>query len=307
MVIATIAVAALDKSPTSYPPVTLKMTQATTDELLWKVAEMEHLTVVGKVPEPPSKIDYREDYSFVDTPVEEVLAKTYSEWKLVGNALVVTPLKPRPFDCGDCRMEYLLQEAPAATLLPSLESAFPNTSFTPHPTLNGFYARGSKDDLLEIKRILLEVDHNPVPPLPARHRRHQLQWLQASVLEKSVEARFPQVHLKTIEGGVQIDGRLPDVDRALEYAKEIDREPIEISVSLDALRHAQPSCRIDSPYASTTSTVDCPPNCHGPLQLLGLQNGDVLPDYYNDPLRTKPEWWVQRDGKDYRIVLKLEP
>lgn len=41
------------------------------------------------------------------------------------------------------RMDYLLEQAPSTKVLDFLKGRYPDVEFTPHPTMNGFYARGS--------------------------------------------------------------------------------------------------------------------------------------------------------------------
>lgn len=72
----------------------------------------------------------------------------------------------RAFPQGTVRMEYLLQRAPAITVLDSLKRVYTEVEFTLHPTTNGFYARGSREDLLTIKRELVLLDVPPAPPTP---------------------------------------------------------------------------------------------------------------------------------------------
>lgn len=59
------------------------------------------------------------------------------------------------------RMECLLDEASSATIVDLLKTEFPNVEFSPHPTVNGFFVRGSKDDLIKIKRKLPSLDRAP--------------------------------------------------------------------------------------------------------------------------------------------------
>ena len=302
LVAATVAVASLRDTPRTYSPLTFKLTQATSHELIDKVADELKLKVVGCPPEPAESRPYRQDYEFVDAPVEEVLNSAYGEWKLLDDVLLVIPEYSEYVGCG-MRMEYLLEEVPADALLPFVRRAFPNTRLTQHPTLNAFYANGSKDDLLEIKQVVTEVDHNPIPRFPDRHRRHSVQWLKPKELEAALRSRFPQLAIQVSSNELLLDGPLPDVDQALVHTQKIDRKTIEVRVSLEDLRMAPPTCEL---LRDPPETVNCEPTCQGPLHLLGLKPGDILPDFYNKPLRTTPEWFVERNGKNYRIVLDLQ-
>lgn len=62
------------------------------------------------------------------------------------------------------RMEYLLEEAPSLKVIDFLSDQYERVKFTPHPTLNGFYAEGSREDLIQIKRELTNIGRYPEPP-----------------------------------------------------------------------------------------------------------------------------------------------
>lgn len=61
-------------------------------------------------------------------------------------------------DPAGLRMEYLLNHTPATVALLVLKPLYPQAKYTRHPTMNGFYANGSKADLLSIKRALSIID-----------------------------------------------------------------------------------------------------------------------------------------------------
>lgn len=64
------------------------------------------------------------------------------------------------------RMEYLLEEASATKVVDFLRGEYDRVRFAPHPTMNGFFAWGSKADLLQIKREMANLDRVPPPPRP---------------------------------------------------------------------------------------------------------------------------------------------
>ncbi len=115
----------------------------------------------------------------LEATLEQLLAGTEYEYRIVetdGGKLIAVGervwLERRPwqsmasrcFDMtGHLRMEYLLEHKDASELLESLRGKYPKVDFTPHPSMNGFYASGGKIDLLEIKHEL-EVADLPEPP-----------------------------------------------------------------------------------------------------------------------------------------------
>ena len=52
------------------------------------------------------------------------------------------------------RLEFVLEEELADTTLDQLKSQFSEVEFTPHPTMTGFYAKGPRKTLLEIRNEL---------------------------------------------------------------------------------------------------------------------------------------------------------
>lgn len=62
------------------------------------------------------------------------------------------------------RHEFLLERAPAAKVIWSLQPDYPDVDFDPHPTLNGFYAVGSSADIPRLKLALpaLDIASEPV-------------------------------------------------------------------------------------------------------------------------------------------------
>ncbi len=59
------------------------------------------------------------------------------------------------------RQEIVLEKAPAAQVMSSLERHYKGVKFTPHPTTNGFYITGSKRDVLDIKGNIPILDRAP--------------------------------------------------------------------------------------------------------------------------------------------------
>lgn len=297
VVIGLVALAYRDIVVREYPPVTLTLTQVTRQEALEQVTAQLGITLVDSSGESWSK--YRSDFQFENTPVSDVLNRLGANWKLIGDVLIVTPVH-EGLGCGAIRMEYILDEVPVRVLLPELKSGFPLVVFTPHPTMNGFYASGARYELLEIKRLIDQMDAASISGM--MKRRHKIQHFRPGELRRQVESRYPLVVVQREDDGLVLEGPFPDTGQALLFLREVDRETLIIPVSLEELRQAQTTCRY---FGRTSPRVDCEPNCQGPLHLLGLQVGDVLEDHYNDDLRDKPEWWVKRAERDYRIMLEI--
>lgn len=55
--------------------------------------------------------------------------------------------------------EFILENADAEDVIAQLEVFYPKVRFIQHPTMNGFYVRGPKKDVLAIKTLLPGLDH----------------------------------------------------------------------------------------------------------------------------------------------------
>lgn len=62
---------------------------------------------------------------------------------------------------GVIRQEFLLESAGAQKVMGFLQGEYPNVEFIPHPTMNGFYAVGSREDILKLKEEVPELDREP--------------------------------------------------------------------------------------------------------------------------------------------------
>lgn len=64
------------------------------------------------------------------------------------------PRRPR----ANIRQEFLLEHASALDLMAQLKDRYEKVEFIPHPTMNGFYAVGSRSDILRLKTDVPRLD-----------------------------------------------------------------------------------------------------------------------------------------------------
>merc|ERR1711964_215530 len=105
------------------------------------------------------------DYKILDYKTM-VVAAPEKLAEVANDILDPSKQKTREVPPDAIRMEYLLEQAPSAKVVDFLKGEYEAVEFTPHPTMNGFYARGSKEDFLQIKRELANLDRVPEPPPP---------------------------------------------------------------------------------------------------------------------------------------------
>ncbi len=59
------------------------------------------------------------------------------------------------------RQEFLLERAHAYDVIRLLQGEYKDVEFIPHPTMNGFYAVGSREDILRLKAEVPWLDKTP--------------------------------------------------------------------------------------------------------------------------------------------------
>lgn len=120
--------------------------------------------------------------SIKSVPVDGALAMVLKQqeadvrYKLLGYNTLVVAL-PDKVDCIEdeilgksfgpkrgpnaIRQEFLLERAPAHNVMGCLQSQYKEVEFIPHPTMNGFYAVGSREDIARLKAEVPWLDNTP--------------------------------------------------------------------------------------------------------------------------------------------------
>ncbi len=132
------------------------------------------------------------------------------------------------------RMEYLLEEAPSAKVLEFLKGSYPNVEFTAHPTMNGFYARGSREDLLQIKRELANLDRIPEPPPPPLREFLSVKYGDVNDVRTLLSTLVPDVvyNVDTRLNLIIAEGSPGAIDQVRELLAEIDRPLDQVMIDL---------------------------------------------------------------------------
>lgn len=132
------------------------------------------------------------------------------------------------------RMEYLLEEAPSAKVLEFLKGSYPNVEFTAHPTMNGFYARGSREDLLQIKRELANLDRIPEPPPPPLREFLSVKYGEVNDVRTLLSTLVPDVvyNVDTRLNLIIAEGSPGAIDQVRELLAEIDRPLDQVMIDL---------------------------------------------------------------------------
>ena len=179
------------------------------------------------------------------------------DYKLIDNTIVVATaeklstvsdniLNPKTASAKMAKnavtQEFFLEVAPAAKIMEFLGGQYPDVAFTAHPTMNGFYARGTVDDLKAIKAALPNLDQ--MPPAPPAPRREYLPVNYAKVADMAtaIKSLVPEAQvipderlsLLIVEGSDEIISRVEEVlanlDRNLEQVM-LDCKVVDLSES----------------------------------------------------------------------------
>ncbi len=196
--------------------------------------------------------------------------------------------------------EILLEFASADEVLDYLVPRYPKVSFRPRPTMNGFYASGSFEDLLSIKRDVVWIDQPAyLSPLPATH---VLQHISAEEALVALRHWVPQADFIT-EGNAVVHQN-PNQSKAavLVALGRLDRPSIRLRISREELSQAPPShCQVPE----RRDRFECPlGDCGGVLHLTGLKRGDQI-DSEPHKHPCAPFWVVHRDGQSVNIFVEF--
>lgn len=117
------------------------------------------------------------------------------------------------------RREILLDHAPAAKVISFLQSQYRNVQFIPHSTLNGFYAIGSKREVLQICAEIPNLDKEPVLPKPPIREFYQVKYADIEEVSSLLRTMVPDVKMEIIEHTMTLS--LEGDPRAIEQAKDL--------------------------------------------------------------------------------------
>ncbi len=179
------------------------------------------------------------------------------DYKLIDNTIVVATseklstvsdniLNPKTASAKVAKnavtQEFFLEAAPAAKIMEFLGGMYPDVVFTPHPTMNGFYAKGTVEDLKSIKAALPGLDQVPPPPPAPRREYMPVNYAKIADMATAVKSLVPEAQvipderlsLLIVEGTDDVIARVEEVlanlDRNLEQVM-LDCKVVDLSES----------------------------------------------------------------------------
>ncbi len=176
------------------------------------------------------------DYKLLDGPVLPTIVVAAPEKleEVADDILRDSNVREAVLPENSVRMEYLLEEAPSAKVVDFLTGQYPKVKFTPHPTMNGFYANGSKEDLLQIKRELATLDRVPEPPPPPLREFLPVKYGDINEIRSLLSALVPDVsyNVDTRLKVLIAEGSPGAIDQVREMLAELDRPLDQVMVDL---------------------------------------------------------------------------
>ena len=126
---------------------------------------------------------------------------------------------------GSIRQEILLEKAPAAKVIGFLQGQYKDVEFIPHPTMNGFYAVGSRSDILQIKNDVPNLDRVPDVPPPPQREFVQVKYGDLNEVKSLLATLVPdvQMNVDTRQSTLILEGSPGAIEQAKELLDQLDR------------------------------------------------------------------------------------
>lgn len=127
---------------------------------------------------------------------------------------------------SDIRREILLERAPAAKVIGALQMQFKDLEFIPHPTRNGFYAVGSRKDILAAVVLIPELDVSQQEDSSETIQDFvQVKYGDLAELKSLIETLVPDVRFDFDESQstLILEGTPLAVEQAKELLDQLDR------------------------------------------------------------------------------------
>ena len=126
---------------------------------------------------------------------------------------------------GAVRQEILLEKAPAAKVIGFLQGQYKNVEFIPHPTMNGFYAVGTRSDILQIKNDVPNLDRVPELPPPPTREFVQVKYGDLNEVKSLLATLVPdvQMNVDTRQSTLILEGAPGAIEQAKELLDQLDK------------------------------------------------------------------------------------
>ena len=174
------------------------------------------LALVLKMQETPY------DYKIVDNTV---IVATAEKLQTIADNILTPKTKSSSVRRNLAEQEFVLEAAPAANIVEFLKGQYPDVVFTPHPTINGFYAKGTQQELKEIKSKLPNLDQVPAPAPAPRREYITVNYGKADEIQTLLTTLVPDIGLNLDKrmGILVVEGTDEQIEQVQEILANIDR------------------------------------------------------------------------------------
>lgn len=162
------------------------------------------------------------DYKIVDNTI---IVATPDKLATIADNILTPKTKSSAVRKNLVDQEFLLESAPAAKVTEFLKTQYPDVIFTAHPTMNGFYAKGTVAELREIKSKIPNLDQVPAAPASARREYIPVNYGTLSDVQALVKQFVPdaQVIVDSRLNLLIVEGTDSDIEQVEEVLANIDK------------------------------------------------------------------------------------
>jgi type II secretory pathway component GspD/PulD (secretin) len=130
--------------------------------------------------------------------------------------------------------EFLLEVAPAAKVTEFLKLQYPDVEFTQHPTLNGFFAKATRDELRQIKASIPGLDQVPEPPPAPRREFIPVKYGDLRQVQALAKTLVPDLEYNTDErlNLLIVEGADASIEALQELLATIDRPQDQVMLDV---------------------------------------------------------------------------
>lgn len=237
-----------------------------------------------------------EEQSLSAAQVLDALAGFDQCWTRVGGTILIVPaVEVEPYCAygGD----FYLEQAPREEMLRVLRREFPLLPFRIRGSdTRTFHVSGTKDDLLAVKSLLVDLDKASIPGVSATQEVYKPDHLNANRARQILARQGLEVQLDVVADEWRLRGT-PGQLRTARYLFTREDLPDDAFHTIQ-VRQVQPSggCVIWKRFA-VISEVGCDAGCQGPLHRFGLRPGDRFAPQEWRAAQAFSEWRIEREGK----------
>ncbi len=201
--------------------------------------------------------------------------------------------------------EFLVENLEIEEVIEYFRACYPQVQFwRRNPTGFSFYAAGTREEVLAIKRETAEMDQaGKIPNLPVASEV-ALKYLRPDDAMALLRYRVPNVSGSAGQDRISLEGPPKLRNEAGLALLEIDRPSVWIKLTREQLAQLPTGvCKL--PTRGTTDKFDCPKgDCGGFLHLTGLRPGDMIRwSAISSP--GKPFWVVLRNKAETNIYVEF--